>query len=280
MAVLSFLTAGCKIPAVGPVGPPPPLVRYVYQMETIEGAPAGGFAPQLLAVLERRIDSLNLTWAQVEQRGADEVVIALPASEDHAALAEQLTVVGKFEIRGLEQVASQGNPAGKWRMQIGWDEGTEEYEFQDAVTGERVETSKVLEESVHVLDGRNLKTKSQAQIMPTSGEPVVAFKLDRPGTKAFADYTMGHINEFVAIVVDGKILSAPIINEPITQGSGIISGGFTDMQGARILANLLNSGALPVPLKLVEVVPDEPSSPNSPQQSFESRPCIATFAAA
>ena len=265
MAVLSILAAGCKLPAVGPVGPPPPLVRYVYQMETIEGAPAGGFAPQLLAVLERRIDSLNLAWAHVEQRGSDEVVIALPASEDHAALAEQLTVVGKLEIRGLQQVLSEGNPVGIWRMDIISDEGKEEYEFHDAVTDERVESSRVLEDAVYVLDGRSFEPKSQAQLIPNIGVPVVTFQLDRPGTKAIADYTLRHVNEFLAIVVDGEILTAPNINEPITQGSGQISGGFTTLEEAQQLANVLNSGALPVPLKLVEIVADEPSSPNSPQ---------------
>ena len=84
-----------------------------------------------------------------------------------------------------------------------------------------------------------------------TAQPVVSFRLDSVGAKKFADITRVHVGEPFAILLDGKVLSAPVIREPITGGSGQISGDFTPAE-ASSLAALLRAGALPVPLTVIE----------------------------
>ena len=84
-----------------------------------------------------------------------------------------------------------------------------------------------------------------------TNEPVVSFRFDTAGGKRFADITRKNVNKPFAIVLDGKVVSAPVIREPILGGSGQISGGFTT-QEANDLALLLRAGALPAPLTILE----------------------------
>jgi len=83
------------------------------------------------------------------------------------------------------------------------------------------------------------------------GQPAVSFSFNNMGARLFADITRNNTNKRLAIVLDGKVLSAPMINEPIIGGSGIISGNFT-VASANELAMLLRAGALPAPVAIVE----------------------------
>ena len=100
------------------------------------------------------------------------------------------------------------------------------------------------------MDGANL-TKASAGQDSRTGEWVVHFGLDRIGAKRFADVSTRHVGEPFAIVLDGKVISAPVIREPIIGGQGQISGNFS-VQDANDLAVLLRAGALPAPLTVVE----------------------------
>ena len=84
-----------------------------------------------------------------------------------------------------------------------------------------------------------------------TNEPIVTFRFDAIGAKRFAEITRENVGRPFAIVLDGKVLSAPVIREPITGGSGQISGNFTAEETVQ-LAALLSAGALPVPLKVIE----------------------------
>jgi preprotein translocase subunit SecD len=99
------------------------------------------------------------------------------------------------------------------------------------------------------VSGESLKD-SQAEF-DQHNMPVVSTVFDASGARRFAKLTTEHVNERFAIVLDGKVLSAPVIREPIPGGRGQISGGFT-LQGAKDLAVLLRSGALPAPLQVIE----------------------------
>jgi preprotein translocase subunit SecD len=99
------------------------------------------------------------------------------------------------------------------------------------------------------VSGESLKD-SQADF-DQNNMPVVTTVFDAAGARKFARLTTEHVNERFAIVLDGKVLSAPNIREPIPGGRGQISGGFT-LQGAKDLAVLLRSGALPAPLTVIE----------------------------
>ena len=101
-----------------------------------------------------------------------------------------------------------------------------------------------------ILSGDNL-LDAQPRMNNQTNETVVSFSLDRVGAKRFGKATSSGIGKQLAIVLDGKIISAPVIRETIASGSGQISGGFT-FQSATDLALLLRSGALPAPLEIIE----------------------------
>ena len=92
-------------------------------------------------------------------------------------------------------------------------------------------------------------TNAQQQFDPQSGNPVVALTFNASGGRKFGDLTARNVGKRFAIVLDDKVLSAPVINGPITGGSGIITGNFT-VQSANELSLLLRSGALPAPLNV------------------------------
>ena len=83
------------------------------------------------------------------------------------------------------------------------------------------------------------------------GQPAVGFTLSANGAKIFADYTSSHTGQYLGIVLDKTVISAPVVNTPITDGAGIIQGSFTADE-ANKLAIQLSYGALPVPVKVVE----------------------------
>jgi SecD/SecF fusion protein len=84
-----------------------------------------------------------------------------------------------------------------------------------------------------------------------TNQPVVTFRFDNLGARQFGDITRANVGKPFAIVLDNKVLSAPVIREPIIGGSGQISGGFT-VQQTSDLAALLRAGALPAPLTVIE----------------------------
>ncbi|HKG55482.1 MAG TPA: protein translocase subunit SecD, partial [Anaerolineales bacterium] len=100
-----------------------------------------------------------------------------------------------------------------------------------------------------VMTGADLK---EAHVSSNqTGQPAVSFTLSTEGTKIFADYTTTHTNQYLGIVLDKRVISAPVIRNPITDGQGIIEGGFT-AQSSNDLAIQLRYGSLPVPVKVVE----------------------------
>src|SRR5262249_5147843 len=112
----------------------------------------------------------------------------------------------------------------------------------------------VVEHSDLILTGADLLPESSQGISTQAGpaEPVVNFHFNANGARVFANFTTKKVHEYLAIVLDGVIISAPSIREPITEGKGAVEGGFRTIAEARNLAALLNSGSLPVPLKVVE----------------------------
>ena len=121
--------------------------------------------------------------------------------------------------------------------------GVEKLEFEDG--SEEANVSKRI-----ILSGDNL-LDAQPRMDTQENETVVTFTLDRVGAKRFGRATSTGIGKQLAIVLDGKIISAPVIRDTIASGNGQISGGFT-FQSATDLALLLRSGALPAPLNIIE----------------------------
>lgn len=104
-----------------------------------------------------------------------------------------------------------------------------------------------------ILHGADIEPKSSAHMGGSLGaDPAVSQVFTAQGGKAFADFTREHTGELNGVVLDDAVITAPNINEPILDGQAEISGGFANLAEAQALANLLNAGALPVPLKQVQ----------------------------
>ena len=99
------------------------------------------------------------------------------------------------------------------------------------------------------LSGKNLK-RSAVEFDPNSGQPVISLQFDDQGRELFAAITKRNLQKPVAIFLDGQPISIPTVQEEITQGSAVISGNFNLVE-AKLLAQLLNAGALPVPIELI-----------------------------
>jgi len=99
------------------------------------------------------------------------------------------------------------------------------------------------------LTGKNLK-RAVVQFNPNDSSPEVSLEFDDEGSEMFADVTSRNVNKQVAIFLDGYVISSPTVNEKITGGKAVISGKF-NIAEAKLLAQRLNAGALPVPISLV-----------------------------
>ena len=102
-----------------------------------------------------------------------------------------------------------------------------------------------------LITNREIKTAFEEQGNP--GQYQVPFLLTSDGTKILADYTKNNVGHYLGIVIDKVVISAPMVNSPITNGSGIIAGTFTQEQAEYLAVQLHAKGPLPIPLKLIEV---------------------------
>ncbi|NCN07352.1 protein translocase subunit SecD [Candidatus Falkowbacteria bacterium] len=99
------------------------------------------------------------------------------------------------------------------------------------------------------LTGKQLK-RASVELAPNSGVPQVSLEFDSEGADLFAELTKKNAGKLLAIFLDGQPISIPRVNEPILSGQAVISGSFT-LQDAKLLAQRLNAGALPVPIELI-----------------------------
>ena len=189
---------------------------------------------QSVSIVRRRIDETGVNEPVVARQGRDRILVELPGVSDPDRIKRLLGSTAKMTFR---LVAPEGAQA---------DAETELLPYAERGRGaERIAVRRHIE-----VDGANL-TKASAGQDSRTGEWVVHFGLDRIGAKRFADVSTRHVGEPFAIVLDGKVISAPVIREPIIGGQGQISGNFS-VQDANDLAVLLRAGALPAPLTVVE----------------------------
>ena len=102
-----------------------------------------------------------------------------------------------------------------------------------------------------ILEGDDVKNAAPAYDSQNGNAPIIAFELNDEGAKAFADATAQFIGQVITIKLDETTLTAPVVQSAITEGSGIING-FSDIQTAATIANLIMSGALPLNITLIE----------------------------
>ena len=182
---------------------------------------------QSIEIVRRRIDDVGTKEPTILQRGEKRILVELPGLKDPERIKKLLGKTAQLNFRLVSDNT---------------EFGTDELISED---GETLKISKRI-----VMSGENL-IDAQPSIQNQKNEPTVSFTLDRLGAQKFGRTTTDNVGKRLAIVLDGKIISAPNINEPITSGKGMISGNFT-FQEATDLALLLRSGALPTPLEVVE----------------------------
>ena len=185
---------------------------------------------QALEIVRRRIDEIGTNEPNILKRGNDRILVELPGLDDPMRIKSLLGKTANLTFRFVTKSNEDSF-------------GSEKLKYEDS-SNEEIVSKRI------ILSGENL-LDAQPRMNNQTNETVVSFTLDRIGAKRFGKATSTGIGKQLAIVLDGKIISAPVIRDTIASGSGQISGGFT-FQSATDLALLLRSGALPAPLNIIE----------------------------
>jgi SecD/SecF fusion protein len=189
---------------------------------------------QSISIVRRRIDETGVNEPIVARQGQNRVLVELPGVSEPDRIKRLLGSTAKMTFR---LVAPEGTTSGA------------EVEMLPMTNASEGPAKLPVYRHVEV-DGANL-IRASASLDNRSGGWVVNFALDSIGTRRFADVSTKHVGRPFAIVLDNKVISAPVIREPIIGGQGQISGNFT-VEEANDLAVLLRAGALPAPLTIVE----------------------------
>jgi preprotein translocase subunit SecD len=193
-------------------------------------------------IVRKRIDALGTREPTIIRQGSDRIVVDVPGLKDPQGLKDLLGQTASLEFRLVDDTALPSE------IQQGIaPPGTEivPYAPDTPQAGSALALRRL-----GGVQGESLTAARQAFDGQTN-EPVVSFSLDRAGGAKFASLTTQNVGKQFAIVLDGQIISAPVIESPIIAGTGQIQGTFT-VESANALAIQLNSGALPVELAVVE----------------------------
>jgi preprotein translocase subunit SecD len=192
---------------------------------------------QTIEIIRRRIDEKGNKEISLQAGSGNRIILEIPGENSSNTVRSLLNVTARLTFHLLDETAP-------------YLSAKPDVSFQD---------SKIL--SDYTLPDSYYTVKNKIEIEGSSlvgaaaiinnGEAAVSFELDSIGAKRFADITRANVGKPFAIVLDGKVLSAPRIREPIIGGAGVISGGF-NLEAAKELALLLRSGALPASIKIIE----------------------------
>jgi len=181
-----------------------------------------------IEIIRRRIDDVGTKEPTILQRGDKRILVELPGIKDPERIKK---LIGKTAQLNFRFVSADQDEFGSEKL--------------ISESGEELTISKRI-----VMSGENL-ADAQPRLDNQTNQPMVTFTLDRQGAQKFAKATTNNVGKRIAIVLDKKIISAPSIREPITGGTGTISGNFS-FQEVTDLSLLLRSGALPTQLNIVE----------------------------
>ncbi|MCH8544904.1 MAG: protein translocase subunit SecD [Alcanivorax sp.] len=181
-----------------------------------------------LEVVRRRMDETGVVEPLITRQGSQGVLVQMPGVTDPGEIKRLL---GRTAVMTFHLVADQ---PGMDTQTLPDRDGQYDYPVQRTalLKGEHLEDARL------GFDDR-------------TGEPLVTFHLNRAGAQRFADITRTNVGRAFAVVLDGEVITAPVIRSPITGGNGQISGGFSSREASE-LALLLRAGALPAPLNVVE----------------------------
>jgi SecD/SecF fusion protein len=192
---------------------------------------------QSIEVIRKRVDELGTTEPSIQRQGTNRVLVQVPGFGDSQRLKDIISRTARLTFHmvypgmSAAQAEAQGLPAGT--MILPSQDGTNELIYEDVALG-----------------GESL-VDAQPSFDSQRSIPVVSFKFDTRGAITFGQITGANVGQRFAIVLDNQVITAPVIQQPITGGSGQISGSFTTAT-ANDLAVLLRAGALPASLDVVE----------------------------
>ncbi len=178
-------------------------------------------------VIERRVNSFGVSEPMVQVSGNNRIIVELPGVKD---INEAISLIGQTPF--LEFREENPNPPTL---------------TPDAQGNVSIDPNDAFKPTG--LSGKQFK-RAVLEFDQQSGVPQISLQFDAEGTKLFSDITTRNVGKRVAIFLDGQLLSAPTVQTAITDGKAVITGQ-RDLQEAKELVTRLNSGALPVPVKLI-----------------------------
>lgn len=188
---------------------------------------------QSLEIVRQRVDQVGVAEPTIQRVGSDRILVQLPGLQDPTRLRQLLGSTAKMTFHMVASVP-QGEPLPRGVSLLPDAKGGGQMPVEDRIA----------------LDGEHL-TDARASFDQRTKEPIVTFRFDSVGAQKFGEITSQNVGRPFAIVLDGKVLSAPVIRDAIIGGSGQISGNFT-VDETVTLSALLRSGSLPAPLTVIE----------------------------
>ncbi|MCE3039311.1 protein translocase subunit SecD [Helicobacter anatolicus] len=202
---------------------------------------------QAISTIRNRLDQFGLSEPSVTQQGKNNILVELPGIKTTEEENRARDLIAKSAHLQMMAVDEEHN-ARVYTMSA-----LEAQKYGDVILpfvgDDGQDFGKILLKAIPILDGDKLTDARVAY--DENHQPVVSFSLDSQGAKIFGDFSGANIGKRMAIVLDGKVYSAPVIRQRIGGGSGQISGGFS-VEQASDLAITLRSGALPAPLEVIE----------------------------
>lgn len=201
---------------------------------------------QALETIRNRIDQFGVSEPDIRMQGENRILIQLPGVTDTQRAKELIgkTALLEFKLldesRDAETAVAEGTPPGSEIL----------YEIREDAQTRRVIKRPYLVKKGALLTGSYL-TDASVQIDSQYNEPYVSIDFDKKGARIFENITEENVKKRLAIVLDNKVYSAPVIQEKISGGHARITGSFTTEE-ARDLAIVLRAGALPAPVKMLE----------------------------
>ncbi|MDA1100978.1 MAG: protein translocase subunit SecD [Proteobacteria bacterium] len=198
---------------------------------------------QSIEIVRIRIDELGTREPTIQRQGDERILVQVPGLQDPERLKRLLGQTAKMDFRLVDVTASPTEIMAGARV----PPGSELLESHERNPDGSAVNMYVVRKRVMVSGDTLVDSAATFQ----DNMPVVSFRFDSVGAKRFGDATAKNVHKPFAIVLDRRVISAPVIREPILGGSGIISGNFT-VQEVQDLSLLLRAGALPAPLKILE----------------------------
>ena len=195
---------------------------------------------QVISVLGKRIDPEGTKELSIQPSGSDRVILQIPGEKNPDQVINLIKTQAKLTFHMVDATATQSDIN---RGRVKPSSMIVDHYDGDTPIG------KIAIERRVMLTGQNLK--SAKVTFDQNNSTVVGFSFDVAGGKKFGDITIRYTGKRFAIKLDDRVISSPSINEPILGGSGIIKGNYT-VEGAQELVTLMNAGALPADLTILD----------------------------